>query len=59
MGAYALGSGTLDRNDIDVWLPSLVDADAAGTHFLSSVPILTVATALPGTTCTHDDSTPA
>ncbi len=47
MGAYALGKGTLDRNDIDAWLSSLVDADTAGTHFLSSVPILTVATALP------------
>jgi arsenite methyltransferase len=49
MGAYALGCGTLDRNGIDAWLSSLVDADAAGTHLLSSVPILTVATALPAT----------
>ena len=57
MGAYALGSGTLDRNDIDAWLSSLVDADAAGTHFLSSVPILTVATALPGTTSPTTKST--
>ena len=54
MGAYALGSGTLDRSDVDAWLSSLVDADAAGTHFLSSVPMLTVATALPGLTNNED-----
>jgi hypothetical protein len=47
MGADALGTGALDRNDIDAWLSSRVDADAAATHFLSSVPIFTVATALP------------
>ena len=58
MGAYALGSGALDRNDIDAWLSSLVDADAAGAHFLSSVPILTVATALPDTTSRTTTSTP-
>ncbi len=50
MGAYTLANGTLDRHDIDAWLSSLVEADTAGNHFLSSVPILTVATALPGTT---------
>ena len=57
MGAHALGGGTLDRNDIDAWLSSLVEADAAGTHFLSSVPILTVATALPRTTSPTTKST--
>jgi len=46
------------QNDIDAWLSSLVDADAAGAHFLSSVPILTVATAPSDTTSRTTTSTP-
>jgi SAM-dependent methyltransferase len=46
MAAFAQRTGALDEGQLDAWHQSLRDADAAGLHFLSSVPVLTVATRL-------------
>lgn len=45
MAAFAHGVGALSDDERDEWLTSLRDAEAAGVHFLSSVPVLTVAVA--------------
>ena len=44
MAAFARSRGALTAAELDQWVASLEDADAAGAHFLSSVPVLTVAT---------------
>ena len=44
MAAFARSRGALTAAELDQWLASLADADATGAHFLSSVPVLTVAT---------------
>jgi arsenite methyltransferase len=44
MAAFAQRTGALDEAQLDAWQQSLRDADGAGEHFLSSVPVLTVAT---------------
>ena len=46
IAAFVHGTGAVSDNDLDAWQQGLRDADAAGTHFLSSVPVLTVATRL-------------
>ena len=46
MSAYAQSTGELSDAERDQWLTSLRDAEADGVHFLSSVPVLTTATAL-------------
>jgi len=46
IAAFVHGTGAVSDNDLDAWQHGLRNADAAGTHFLSSVPVLTVATRL-------------
>jgi arsenite methyltransferase len=46
MAAFAQRTGALDEARLDAWQQSLRQADGAGLHFLSSVPVLTVATRL-------------
>ena len=43
MAAYALSTGALDETGTAAWLESLAKADADGTYFFSSVPVLTAA----------------
>jgi SAM-dependent methyltransferase len=47
MAAFALSIGALTDSERVDWLTSLRNAEAEGVHFLSSVPVLTVATSQP------------
>ena len=44
MAAFARRRDALTDDELDRWFDSLREADAAGNYFLSSVPVLTVAT---------------
>ena len=44
MAAFARTRDALTDDELDRWFGSLREADAAGNYFLSSVPVLTVAT---------------
>jgi arsenite methyltransferase len=46
IAAFVHGTGAVSDNDLDAWQQGLRNADATGTHFLSSVPVLTIATRL-------------
>ena len=43
MAAFARSTGALDQTGTAAWHESLAKADAAGTYFFSSVPVLTAA----------------
>ncbi len=43
MAAFARSTDALDEADVAAWLDSLANADADGTYFFSSVPVLTTA----------------
>jgi hypothetical protein len=43
MAAFARSTNALDEGDVAAWLESLAKADADGTYFFSSVPVLTAA----------------
>ena len=46
MAAFALARNEMSQDEIDSWLASLAEGDNHNRYFLSSVPILTVATRL-------------
>ena len=45
MAAFAQSRGAIDEDGAQTWIASLEHADRVGDHFLSSVPIVTTATA--------------